>query len=174
MNRHVVPNGFVELPDASDSDIRVPSAARPGNFRLLVTLRSQQHDFDPVALEAGVNIGLVLGKRTDQEPEMLFIPLRGAANVVHEKRRGSRKKTWGCCCFRSLSARAHGSLQPQASSGIGYGTSGTPRHTKLTRYRCSLPGLAGFTGNRCTEPEVPPISSHCRKIFFAAKLLGKV
>src|ERR1700681_3297912 len=39
------------------------------------------------------------------------------------------------------------------------GTSGTPRHTKLTRYRCSLPGLAGFAGNRCTEPEVPPIVS---------------
>src|ERR1700735_1361207 len=37
------------------------------------------------------------------------------------------------------------------------GTSGVPRHTKLTRYRCSLPGLAGFAGNRCTEPEVPPI-----------------
>src|SRR6202167_1020297 len=37
------------------------------------------------------------------------------------------------------------------------GTSGTPRHTRLTRYRCSLPGLAGFAGNRCTEPEVPPI-----------------
>src|SRR5277367_3325496 len=40
------------------------------------------------------------------------------------------------------------------------GTSGTPRHTRLTRYRCSLPGLAGFAGNRCTEPEVPPIGSH--------------
>jgi hypothetical protein len=37
------------------------------------------------------------------------------------------------------------------------GTSGTPRHTKRSRYRCSLPGLAGFTGNRCTEPEVPRI-----------------
>jgi hypothetical protein len=37
------------------------------------------------------------------------------------------------------------------------GTSGTPRHTKQSRYRCSLPGLAGFTGNRCTEPEVPRI-----------------
>ena len=37
------------------------------------------------------------------------------------------------------------------------GTSGTPRHTKQTRYRCSLPGLAEFTGNRCTEPEVPHI-----------------
>src|SRR5580704_233246 len=37
------------------------------------------------------------------------------------------------------------------------GTSGTPRRTKLTRYRCSLPGLAGFAGNRRTEPEVPPI-----------------
>src|SRR5208282_5100278 len=96
MNRHVLPNGFVELPDASHSEIRVPSAARPGNFRLLVTLRSQQHDFDPVALEAGEDIRLVLGKRTDREPEMLFIPLRSGADVVDEKRRGSRKKTWVC------------------------------------------------------------------------------
>jgi hypothetical protein len=39
------------------------------------------------------------------------------------------------------------------------GTSGTPRRTKLTRYRCSLPGLAGFAGNRRTEPEVPPIGA---------------
>src|ERR1700736_4858544 len=35
------------------------------------------------------------------------------------------------------------------------GTSGDPRHTRLSRYRCSLPGLAGFAGPRCTEPEVP-------------------
>src|ERR1700689_1291972 len=39
------------------------------------------------------------------------------------------------------------------------GTSGTPRHTKRTRYRCSLPGLAEFAGNRCTEPEVPPVDN---------------
>src|SRR5271166_3833290 len=65
MNRHVVSNGFVELADASHPDIGVPTTARPGNFRLLVAFRSQQHDFDPVALEAGVNIRLVLGKRTD-------------------------------------------------------------------------------------------------------------
>src|SRR5690242_3040561 len=45
------------------------------------------------------------------------------------------------------------------------GTSGTPRHTKLTRYRCSLPGLAGFAGNRCTEPEVPPTDGLRRKLF---------
>src|SRR5277367_169074 len=42
------------------------------------------------------------------------------------------------------------------------GTSGVPRHTKLTRYRCSLPGLAGFAGNRCTEPEVPSIGSRAQ------------
>src|SRR5271156_5256688 len=42
------------------------------------------------------------------------------------------------------------------------GTSGVPRHTKLTRYRCSLPGLAGFAGNRCTEPEVPSIGSRAK------------
>src|SRR5271156_5907948 len=45
------------------------------------------------------------------------------------------------------------------------GTSGPPRHTKLTRYRCSLPGLAGFAGNRCTEPEVPPIGNLSRKNY---------
>ncbi len=45
------------------------------------------------------------------------------------------------------------------------GTSGPPRHTKWSRYRCSLPGLAGFTGNRCTEPEVPPIGSSRRNFF---------
>ena len=45
------------------------------------------------------------------------------------------------------------------------GTSGTPRHTKLARYRCSLPGLAGFAGNRCTEPEVPPNGGPRGKFF---------
>jgi hypothetical protein len=44
------------------------------------------------------------------------------------------------------------------------GTSGTPRHTELARYRCSLPGLAGFTGLRCTEPEVPSFTAYS-KIF---------
>src|ERR1700693_2255352 len=39
------------------------------------------------------------------------------------------------------------------------GTSGTPRHSKRSRYRCSLPGLAGFAGLRRTEPEVPRIGS---------------
>jgi hypothetical protein len=39
------------------------------------------------------------------------------------------------------------------------GTSGTPRRTKRSRYRCSLPGLAGFAGLRRTEPEVPRIGS---------------
>src|ERR1700688_4455898 len=39
------------------------------------------------------------------------------------------------------------------------GTSGTPRHAKRSRYRCSLPGLAGFAGLRRTEPEVPRIGS---------------
>ncbi len=36
---------------------------------------------------------------------------------------------------------------------------------EATRYRCSLPGLAGFAGNRCTEPEVPPIGSHAAENF---------
>src|ERR1700739_1212371 len=39
------------------------------------------------------------------------------------------------------------------------GTSAPPRHTRLSRYRCSLPGLAGFAGPRCTEPEVPRFGS---------------
>jgi hypothetical protein len=39
------------------------------------------------------------------------------------------------------------------------GTSGSPRHTRLTRYRCSLPGLAGFAGPRCTKSEVPRLGS---------------
>src|SRR5271154_1239576 len=50
-----------------------------------------------------------------------------------------------------------GLAAPEAPKTIR-GTSGDRRHTKLTRYRCSLPGLAGFAGNRCTEPEVPPIT----------------
>src|SRR5271156_2972079 len=51
------------------------------------------------------------------------------------------------------------------------GTSGVPRHTKLTRYRCSLPGLAGFAGNRCTEPEVPSIGS--RTEIFSQDCVAK-
>src|SRR5260221_4055692 len=43
------------------------------------------------------------------------------------------------------------------------GTSGTPRRTKRSRYRCSLPGLAGFAGLRRTEPEVPRIGSRVFK-----------
>ena len=39
------------------------------------------------------------------------------------------------------------------------GTSESPRHTRLTRYRCSLPGLAGFAGPRCTKSEVPRLGS---------------
>src|SRR5271157_1689488 len=44
------------------------------------------------------------------------------------------------------------------------GTSGSPRHTWLTRYRCSLPGLAGFAGPRCTEPEVPRFGSRALRV----------
>src|SRR5208337_485242 len=44
------------------------------------------------------------------------------------------------------------------------GTSGSPRHTWLTRYRCSLPGLEGFAGPRCTEPEVPRIGSRALRV----------
>src|SRR6266849_6116777 len=44
------------------------------------------------------------------------------------------------------------------------GTSGTPRRTKRSRYRCSLPGLAGFAGLRRTEPEVPRIGSRAFQV----------
>ena len=46
------------------------------------------------------------------------------------------------------------------------GTSGSPRHTRLTRYRCSLPGLAGFAGPRCTKPEVPRFDTHLARMHF--------
>jgi len=42
------------------------------------------------------------------------------------------------------------------------GTSGDLRHPRCSRYRCSLPGLAGFAGPRCTEPEAPRSGSRCR------------
>ncbi len=45
----------------------------------------------------------------------------------------------------------------KASPETMRGTSGPLRHPKCSRYRCSLPGLAGFAGHRCTEPEVPRI-----------------
>ena len=41
------------------------------------------------------------------------------------------------------------------------GTPGDLRHPRRSRYRCSLPGLAGFAGPRCTEPEVPRSGSNC-------------
>src|SRR6266699_7269609 len=49
------------------------------------------------------------------------------------------------------------------------GTSGTPRRTKRSRYRCSLPGLAGFAGLRRTEPEVPRIDSRACKLRLRRK-----
>src|SRR6267143_4548802 len=49
------------------------------------------------------------------------------------------------------------------------GTSGTPRRTKRSRYRCSLPGLAGFAGLRRTEPEVPRIDSRAFKVRLRRK-----
>jgi hypothetical protein len=49
------------------------------------------------------------------------------------------------------------------------GTSGTPRRTKRSRYRCSLPGLAGFAGLRRTEPEVPRIGSRAIKVRLQRK-----
>ena len=49
------------------------------------------------------------------------------------------------------------------------GTSGPPRRTKRSRYRCSLPGLAGFAGLRRTEPEVPRIDSRALKVRLRRK-----
>ena len=49
------------------------------------------------------------------------------------------------------------------------GTSGTPRRTKRSRYRCSLPGLAGFAGLRRTEPEVPRIGSRAFRLRLRKK-----
>jgi len=64
-------------------------------------------------------------------------------------------------------------VEPAHPLAATRGTSGTPRHTRLTRYRCSLPGLAGFAGNRCTEPEVPPIGSPRAKNFRAQNCSAK-
>src|SRR6202011_2156208 len=52
---------------------------------------------------------------------------------------------------------AHGVLK--SSQLKMRGTSGELRHPRRSRYRCSLPGLAGFAGPRCTEPEVPRFGS---------------
>jgi hypothetical protein len=43
------------------------------------------------------------------------------------------------------------------------GTSGGLRRTRRSRYRCSLPGLAGFAGPRRTEPEVPRSGSRASR-----------
>src|SRR5436305_371040 len=57
------------------------------------------------------------------------------------------------------------------------GTSGDLRHPRQSRYRCSLPGLAGFAGPRCTEPEVPrfgsrAVSRDCDFQSNTARILG--
>jgi len=46
------------------------------------------------------------------------------------------------------------------------GTSGTPRRTKRSRYRCSLPGLAGFADFVAQSPKfhasaVASFGNHC-------------
>src|SRR5690348_921244 len=45
------------------------------------------------------------------------------------------------------------------------GTSGDLGHPRQSRYRCSLPGLAGFAGPRCTEPEVPRSGSRSLRLL---------
>src|SRR3977135_818245 len=71
-------------------------------------------------------------------------------NAQHRVRRVSQRTTEKVCTLQMR------------------GTSGTPRRTKRSRYRCSLPGLAGFAGLRRTEPEVPRIGS-----LFTRKRLQK-
>src|SRR5450755_4543247 len=65
------------------------------------------------------------------------------------------------CCntSKSIFKRESNRREPPYSRNKKRGTSVHPRHTWLTRYRCSLPGLAGFAGPRCTEPEVPRFNS---------------
>jgi len=58
-------------------------------------------------------------------------------------------------CVSSQFTRHAFPLAPATAAEPERGTSGSPRHTNRSRYRCSLPGLAGFAGTRCTEPEVP-------------------
>src|ERR1700682_1849547 len=65
--------------------------------------------------------------------------------------------------LNTKSTESHGGAQNNAVRLQMRGTSGTPRRTKRSRYRCSLPGLAGFAGLRRTEPEVPRIGSRVRK-----------
>src|SRR6202171_6586623 len=65
--------------------------------------------------------------------------------------------------LNTKSTESHGGAQNNAVRLQMRGTSGTPRRTKRSRYRCSLPGLAGFAGLRRTEPEVPRIGSRATK-----------
>src|SRR5256886_15677567 len=72
-------------------------------------------------------------------------------NAQHRVRRVSERTTEKACTLQMR------------------GTSGTPRRTKRSRYRCSLPGLAGFAGLRRTEPEVPRIGSRACKLRLRRK-----
>src|SRR5437660_10682169 len=59
---------------------------------------------------------------------------------------------------RKRSSRYHSSFSPPKNRLLtvisARGTSGELRHPRRSRYRCSLPGTAGFAGPHCTEPEV--------------------
>jgi hypothetical protein len=86
---------------------------------------------------------------------------RGREDLLAETIR--RRNFAGMCCRfcrgRLLRRAVYPSRLRKELGGLKRGTSESPRHTWLTRYRCSLPGLAGFAGPRCTKPEVPRISS---------------
>ena len=71
------------------------------------------------------------------------------------KNRSVRKIFWNC--FRRLVANRW-LLSAR-------GTSGDLGHPRQSRYRCSLPGLAGFAGPRCTEPEVPRSGSRSSRLL---------
>ena len=53
------------------------------------------------------------------------------------------------------------------------GTSGGLRRPRRSRYRCSLPGLAGFAGPCRTEPEAPLSGSRTRSAPLRCKSLAQ-
>ena len=68
------------------------------------------------------------------------------------------ERTSRCCRFQSVHCQTAGCKLFSVR-----GTSGDLRHPRQSRYRCSLPGLAGFAGPRCTEPEVPRSGSRAHR-----------
>src|SRR5579863_9135973 len=84
----------------------------------------------------------------------MLVETRKAKTLTQRTPRSTEGHGENLCCAPQASA----SLKLPSAFQMR-GTSGTPRHSKRSRYRCSLPGLAGFAGLRRTEPEVPRIGS---------------